>query len=136
MYRASGDRPGESNCILGLGEAAYLVGDYEHARLRFAMALTIYHGFGDLQGEANCLARLGDIALAGNDIDTARKSFENALSMYRSVAEPISIGAALARLVRIEPDPAARLVLLTEALTVWEQAGMSALAENLRRGVP
>ncbi|MDZ4798615.1 MAG: tetratricopeptide repeat protein, partial [Bryobacteraceae bacterium] len=87
IFREVGDRLGEANCIMSLGDIALRRSDHEQARLRFLEALPIYREVGDRLGEANCIKSLGNIALDRSDHEQARLRFLEALPIYREFGD-------------------------------------------------
>ncbi|WP_239643517.1 tetratricopeptide repeat protein [Crocosphaera watsonii] len=55
ITREIGDRNGEANSYIGLGNAYYFLGQYEQAREYYQQSLAIFKEIGDKPGEAKAL---------------------------------------------------------------------------------
>ncbi len=83
MPGAESRTPGRGDVLMGLGETAYLLGDYPAARAHFTEALEIRRDRGDERGCAGALNNLANVVSQQGDLDEARKLYEEALAVSR-----------------------------------------------------
>jgi predicted ATPase/class 3 adenylate cyclase/Tfp pilus assembly protein PilF len=71
----------------GMGSAAFALGDYREARVRFDEALAIAQTLGDRQLEGACVGDLGNVAWALGEYEEARDRYEQALVIAREMGD-------------------------------------------------
>ncbi len=87
LFRKTGNRLGEANCVMSLGDLALARADFDGAKRRYDEALASYRALGDALGQANCAKGLGDLALYAGAYDEARARYEDALARYRAAED-------------------------------------------------
>ena len=80
-YRASGNRNGEANTLVALGNSCNSLGQQQKAIEDFQEALTIYHETGNRSMEANALSRIGDVYHGWGFPDMAVRFYRDALQI-------------------------------------------------------
>ncbi|HOV49104.1 MAG TPA: tetratricopeptide repeat protein, partial [Anaerolineae bacterium] len=78
LYRAVGDRLGEANTLLALGDVQAFQDGRDAALASYAQALTLFREIGDRLGEANTLEALGEVQAFRKDLDAALASYAQA----------------------------------------------------------
>jgi tetratricopeptide (TPR) repeat protein len=84
LYREFGDTAGVSDALNGLGQVAYLQGDYEQAASYFEKSLSLRREQGDSRGAGAILDNLGQTALAQGDIVRAKALLVESLSLFHA----------------------------------------------------
>jgi tetratricopeptide (TPR) repeat protein/transcriptional regulator with XRE-family HTH domain len=135
--RALHDRPGLARCLLNLGAARRLSGDYDSAAEAVTGALDIYGDLGDRLGQGGSLRELGHVHVMADDYPAATEAAQQALKFYREIDNEagqasalILAGSAARRADEFEAATAA----LTTALGICCRLGdKAAQAEALRQ---
>ena len=79
-YKKIGNREGEANSLLILGDVQRVVGNNQSARTQFEAALTIYIELGNEFGRVRARKYLGDFHLTADDLEPALAHYQNAIS--------------------------------------------------------
>jgi tetratricopeptide (TPR) repeat protein len=87
-FRASGNRHGETQASVCLGELELRCGRYPHARKNLEHAIAICDQTGDLADRAEALNLLGEIFCAAGDPAQARARHHDALALARRLGDP------------------------------------------------
>ncbi len=86
--RHLGDRLGEANALIDLGDLRRRTGDFPGAAREWEEALGIYQDLGDRVGQANALFHLGFVRdLMGEDRREAAGVLDEALGIYRDLGD-------------------------------------------------
>ncbi len=125
-YEIAGNRLGQANCILIVGDIALRRSDHDAARAAYQQALPLYEKVGDLQGQANCVYSLGGIAFGRSDHDAARAAYQQALPLYEKVGSLLGQANCIQSLGEISlrrSDHDAARDAFQEALPLYEKVG-------------
>jgi DNA-binding SARP family transcriptional activator/tetratricopeptide (TPR) repeat protein len=118
---ALGDRPALARCLLNLGAARRLSGEYQAASDDLAGALRLYRELADRSGEAAALRELGYVHLLTDDYPAAAGFVGAALRIYRDIGDRSGQGSALiltASVSRRADEFQAASAALTQALEI------------------
>ncbi len=85
--RSLGDRLGQANALIDLGDVRRATGDYPGAAEVLEQALGLYGDLGDRLGQANALNDLGLVRLTTDDYPAAVQYLERALGLYRGIGD-------------------------------------------------
>jgi tetratricopeptide (TPR) repeat protein len=91
LYEAIGERLGQANTLLALGDLAVREADLAGARGFYGRALPIFEGIGDRLGQANTLKALGDLALREDDLAAARGFYGRTLPIYEAIGDSVGL---------------------------------------------
>ena len=125
-YEIAGNRLGQANCILIVGDIALRRSDHDAARAAYQQALPLYEKVGDLRGQANCVYSLGGIAFGRSDHDAARAAYQQALPLYEKVGSLLGQANCIQSLGEISlrrSDHDAARDAFQEALPLYEKVG-------------
>ncbi len=121
MYRALGDRHGESRILDTVGDAANEMGDYVTGTALFAEALAIAREIGDAHQTSVMLRQLGWAAMRVGDYAQAAARLEEGVALSRAIQDTNGTASALSGLgelaVRCEQYQQAQ-ALLEESLAL------------------
>ena len=93
--RDLGDRLGEANALISVGDLSLLAGDPAAAISGLEQALAIYCDLGERLGQANALSNLGDVRRLSGDPAGAIIALEQALAIYCDLGERLGQANAL-----------------------------------------
>ena len=141
LAQAAGSQRAMANAHNGLGNAAYMFGDYEAANASFRSAVALFEALDDRLGTDRCLLNLGNVADRQGLYPEARRLYERSLSLSRDIGDRWGEAAALNNLgnvaLALEENPEARR-LYEESLAIkrelGHQQGIAASLDNLGRG--
>ena len=85
LYEAVGNRLGQANVLMGLGELERKLGRNDKAREAYAVARTLYEAVGNRLGQANVLMGLGELERKLDRNNQAKKNFDQAAYMYEAL---------------------------------------------------
>ena len=128
-----GDRLGQANALVDLGDIRELTGDYPAAAQAQEQALGIYRDLGYRNGEAIALNNRGTLHRVSGDLAQAEGCHQQALELARAIASPWNEAHALAGLGRcaLAVGHATQAeVLLRQALETFQRIG-AAEAEDV-----
>ncbi len=98
LYRALGDRHGESTCLNNLGHLAYNTKRFAAAECHWEEALAAYQAMDDRQGRAMVLVNMGALFMDIGAYDRAGELLEEALALCRHIRSRYGEGLALLNL--------------------------------------
>lgn len=128
IYRSLGEsgRHGMAIALIGLGNVATEVGDYESAPELFEEGLALMRQIEDHQGIAHALRNLGWCAMRPGDYALAEDYLEQALDQFRQLGDSMGIASTLSGLGEVAIRQGAyesAQELLTESLSLRRQLG-------------
>ena len=85
LYRDLGDRLGQADALIHLGDVRRLTGDYPAAVQALEEALGLCRDLGDRLGQAKALNKLGTVRRLTGDYPAAVQALEEALGLYRDL---------------------------------------------------
>ncbi|RME42279.1 MAG: hypothetical protein D6791_18135, partial [Chloroflexi bacterium] len=85
LMQAAGDRLGEGETRLNLGQAARETGDYEAASHQFLTAASLFDEIGAMQPQARALTRVGTLHSELGEFEEALRYLEQALDVSRQI---------------------------------------------------
>jgi tetratricopeptide (TPR) repeat protein len=91
MFEHIGDETGIGFCMAGIGEIAYVDGDYLTSRTFFRLSLERNQANGDVRSSGASIASLAAIDLAENKVEEARAALIQALRMIMETGVMFSI---------------------------------------------
>ncbi len=121
-----GDRPGQANALINLGDVQRLTGDMLGAARALADALGIYRDIGHRLGQANALHSLGHVRRLAGDYRGAARDLEEALGIHRDLGDQLGQANALLYLGdvrRMTGDFPRAAQDLEEALGIYRDIG-------------
>jgi predicted ATPase/transcriptional regulator with XRE-family HTH domain len=98
IWRALGDRRGQSRSFDELGNVAHDRGDFARAVTLHEQALALAREDGDRRSTARALNNLGMAALYQSDDERARQLYEDALALLREVGDAYGVNVVLTNL--------------------------------------
>ena len=119
--RRLGDRPGQADALIDLGDVRRLTGDYGGAAEALHEALGIFRDVGSRLGQADALTGLGAVRRLTGDYGGAARVLEEALGIYREAGHGLGQADALmslGRLRRMTGDYWGAAGVLEEALGI------------------
>jgi tetratricopeptide (TPR) repeat protein len=121
MFRSSGQHADATGPLLLLGDAAFLMHDYERAQAAHTESMRLALEAGWLSSATYKMIRLGQIAQAKGAPAQAAAQIGKALRLFRETNDKWGITMALAALASVaaalgDPMQAARLLATTDAL--------------------
>jgi tetratricopeptide (TPR) repeat protein len=96
-----GDRPGQANALIRLGDARALTGDFAGAAGDLQQALQLFGELGGQVGQAEALTRLGAVKRLTGDYRGAAHDLEQALQLFRQLGEQVGQASALGLLGQV-----------------------------------
>ena len=126
LHREVGNRRGEANALIGIGNAATNQDDYRAARSAYERSLTLWEELGASSGVVRCLHGLGWVAQEQGDAGSARAYYERCLALYREQGDKRSTATILNNMGDLaldEGDCAAALALCEESLALRRELG-------------
>ncbi|MCO6449636.1 MAG: pentapeptide repeat-containing protein [Caldilineales bacterium] len=123
LYRALGDRRGESKSAEELGWLLMDEGEFNETRKLYDFALTVNRERGDRRGELISLNNLGGLAVAMGDLVGAQAYFEQLLPVALEIDERLVEGAShvnLSSIHRMKADFEQALDDAQQAQTIFE----------------
>jgi len=102
IYREVGDKLGEANTLISLGDIKLMQSQYKSAKSLHEQALPIYREVGDKLGEANTLKFLGNVEQMQSQYESAKSLYEQALQIYREVGDKLGEANTLISLGDVE----------------------------------
>jgi len=126
LFARAGSGRLQADALVGQGDMALAMRDYEAARLSYGEARSIYSRDGNLLGGANVTAALGRLELSVGRMDRAREMLEDARRLYMSEGSPQGEANVLLGLAEIAApvDPALAREHLQDAAKLYELVGM------------
>jgi len=124
--RRLGDRPGQADALIDLGDVRRLTGDYGGAARVLEEALGIYREAGHGLGQADALMSLGRLRRMTGDYWGAAGVLEEALGIYREAGHGLGQADALislGKVRRMKGDYGAAARALEEALSISRDIG-------------
>ena len=85
IYREVGDRLGEANTLIAIGDVLQFLDRRDEALNHYSQALDFYREVGDRLGEANTLIAIGDVLQFLKRSSEALNHYSQALDFYREV---------------------------------------------------
>ena len=140
LAQSAGSQRAMANAYNGLGNAAYMFGDYEAANESFRSALVLFEDLDDRLGADRCLLNLANVADRQGNYPEARQLYERSLSLSRDIGDRWGEAAALNNLgnvaLALDENPEARR-LYEESLAIKRELGhpqgIAASLDNLGR---
>jgi len=93
--RHLGDRPGQANALINLGDVRQRTGDYPGAAQALEEALGLSRDLGDRAGQANALTNLGLVRQLTGDYPGAVQALEEALGLSGDLGDRLGQATAL-----------------------------------------
>jgi DNA-binding SARP family transcriptional activator/tetratricopeptide (TPR) repeat protein len=124
-----GDRPGQANALIRLGDARALTGDFAGAAGDLQQALQLFGELGGQAGQAEALTRLGAVKRLTGDCQGAASVLEQALELFRELGDQAGQAKALTRLAdvkRLTGDYRGAAHDLEQALQLFRELGEQA----------
>ncbi|MEH2184719.1 MAG: tetratricopeptide repeat protein, partial [Nostoc sp.] len=87
FYRDIGDRLGEANTLIAIGDVLQFLDRRTEALERYEAALAFYRDIGDRLGEANTLRAIGNVLQFLDQRTEALERYEAALAFYRDIGD-------------------------------------------------
>lgn len=95
IYKQTGSKLGEANCLKSLGELDHRLNEYQKAKELYEQALQIYSKIDNKIREADCIKSLGDVHKGLEEYELAQDLYEKALKIQRQISGNNPIGEAL-----------------------------------------
>ncbi len=103
LFRAVGDRLGEANVLLQMGDQARAARDYDRSRNYYDTTLQLYTMIGDRYSLARVLYRLGDWFAEQEQKEAARPYYQRAIALWQAIGlDDLVESILLPRLKRVE----------------------------------
>ncbi|KZO96476.1 TPR-like protein [Calocera viscosa TUFC12733] len=135
-FETIGDRLGVAQCMKSIGVTLRMLDRYEDALSNLEQAKGEFETFGDRLGAADCMQSIGDTLRILHRYDDALLSLEQAKTDFELIGDRLGIadsGRYLAYLAIDEGDSERAQVLFRECLSLYEEIGISNLAQECRR---
>ena len=117
LFRTTGRREREGECLLIMGEGHWNMAHYEEALKAFAEARTLYESLGDKTGTANTTVRIAHAHRDRNEYDHALQEYDKARALF----EANQLDSGVANCMKFAGDIYRRQKNMEQAKKQYEQ---------------
>lgn len=104
IFRAQGERLGETIVLLQMGQISAWVGDDIQARRHLELSLTLAGELGHRETEAECELMIGEVEFERGSLDCAQQRFTRSLAICQAAADKRGEAHALWWLAKVDLD--------------------------------
>ncbi|MEH1810872.1 MAG: tetratricopeptide repeat protein [Nostoc sp.] len=123
FYRDIGDRLGEANTLVEIGDVLQFLDRRSEALERYEAALAFYRDIGDRLGEAYILKAIGDVLQFLDRRTEALERYEVALAFYRDTGSRLGEANTLQAIGILQENLTLGLEYCQTALELYTQIG-------------
>ncbi|MEV7012267.1 tetratricopeptide repeat protein [Streptosporangium sp. NPDC051022] len=121
-----GDRLGQADAMIGLGDVAATRGEYGEASEAYRQARALYEEIGDRLGQAHAMRGLGGVAATWGEYGEASEAYRQARALYEEIGDRLGQADAMIGLggvARIRGEAAEAAEAYRQARALYEEIG-------------